>query len=75
MLKINGLALLLIGLLHSLIGIAMPGLVGFEGIWQDVAAVGIVDAAKPEALPIWGYYWFLVSGFLVASQAGVTLPD
>lgn len=63
--KISGLALIVIGLLHSLIALLIPGAIGFSGIWQDIINAGVVDAAKPDALRIWGYYWFLASGLLV----------
>jgi hypothetical protein len=65
MTKISGLALVAIGLLHTLIALIMPGAIGFSGIWQEIANVGVVDAVKPESLRIWGYYWFLVPGFLM----------
>jgi hypothetical protein len=64
MVKISGLALIAIGLLHSLVGLVMPGAIGFSGIWHEIADIGIVDAVKPGSLRIWGYYWFLVAGFL-----------
>ncbi|PSB15246.1 hypothetical protein C7B61_01610 [filamentous cyanobacterium CCP1] len=60
--KGSGLALIAIGLIHILIALFIPGTIGFSGIWQEITDVGIVDAVKPEALRIWGYYWFLVSG-------------
>jgi hypothetical protein len=63
--KISGLALITLGWLHSLIALIMPGAIGFGGIWQEIAEVGVVDAVKPEALRIWGYYWFLVPGFFL----------
>lgn len=63
--KGSGLALIAIGLLHTLIALVMPGAIGFGGIWQEIANVGVIDAVNPESLRIWGYYWFLVSGFLV----------
>jgi hypothetical protein len=63
--KISGLALMVIGLLHSLIALATPGAVGFSGIWQDIINAGVVDAATPDAPVIWGYYWFLASGLLM----------
>lgn len=63
--KISGLTLVSLGLLHSLIALVMPGAIGFSGIWQEIVDVGIVDAVKPDSLRIWGYYWFLMSGFLV----------
>ncbi|MEA5449563.1 DUF6463 family protein [Leptolyngbya sp. CCNP1308] len=69
--KISGFALLAIALLHSLIGLTLPGLIGFEGIWQDIADIGVVDAAKPEALRIWGYYWFLLAGFFLVLCGGL----
>jgi hypothetical protein len=63
--KISGLALMVIGLLHSLIALAIPEAIGFSGIWQDVINAGVVDAATPDAPGIWGYYWFLASGLLM----------
>lgn len=63
--KISGLALIAIALLHSLIGLTWPELIGFGDVWQDIADAGVVDAARPEALRIWGYYWFLLSGFFL----------
>ncbi|NJR61982.1 MAG: hypothetical protein HC769_26030 [Cyanobacteria bacterium CRU_2_1] len=48
--KINGLALVAIGLLHTLIALIMPGTIGFAGIWQEIANVGVVDAVKSESL-------------------------
>jgi hypothetical protein len=63
--KVSGLALVLIGLLHSLLGLMAPQLIGFEGIWQAIANSGVIDAAKPDALQIWGYYWFLIAGFFL----------
>lgn len=61
--KISGIALIAMGLLHSLIALVMPGAIGFSGIWQEIIDVGVVDAVKPESLRIWGYYWFLIPGF------------
>jgi hypothetical protein len=43
----------------------MPGAIGFSGIWKEIGDVGVVDAVKSESLRIWGYYWFLVPGFLM----------
>ena len=63
--KISGLALIAIGLLHSLLALVMPGVIGFSGIWKEIGDVGVVDAVKSESLRIWGYYWFLVPGFLM----------
>ncbi|HEY9608087.1 DUF6463 family protein [Allocoleopsis sp.] len=63
--KISGLALITIGLLHSLTALIMPGMIGFRGIWQEIAEAGVFDAVKPESLRIWGYYWFLVPGFFL----------
>jgi hypothetical protein len=60
--KISGLALIAIGVFHSLVAVFMPGAIGFSGIWQEIADAGIIDAVKPESLRIWGYYWFLISG-------------
>lgn len=84
MTKISGLALVALGLLHSLIALFILGAIGFSGIWQEIIDVGIVDAVKPESLRIWGYYWFLVLGFLlvlygllcywVECQLGYSLP-
>lgn len=54
-----------IGLLHSLLALLMPGFFGFSNIWQDIAAAGVVDAASPDSLSIWGYYWLLTPGFLL----------
>jgi Family of unknown function (DUF6463) len=63
--KISGLALITIGLLHSLIALIMPGAIGFSGIWQEIANAGVVDAVTSESLRIWGYYWFLVPGLFL----------
>ncbi|WP_404786936.1 DUF6463 family protein [Altericista sp. CCNU0014] len=63
--KISGLALIIIGLLHTLIGLLLPGAIGFSGVWQEIVNVGVIDAAKPESLQIWGYYWFLMPGLLI----------
>jgi len=63
--KISGLALVTMGLLHSLIALVMLGAIGFSGIWREIVDVGIVDAVKSDSLRIWGYYWFLMCGFLV----------
>ncbi len=63
--KISGLALIIIGLLHTLIGLLLPGVIGFSGVWQEIVNVGVIDAAKLESLRIWGYYWFLMPGLLV----------
>lgn len=65
MTKISGPALIVIGLLHSLIALVMPSAIGFGGIWQEIIDVGILDAVKPDSLRFWGYYWFLIPGFLV----------
>ncbi|NJL39500.1 MAG: hypothetical protein HC840_10320 [Leptolyngbyaceae cyanobacterium RM2_2_4] len=62
--KVSGLALIAIGLLHTLVTLVMPEVIGFGGIWQEIAEVGVVDAVTPESLRIWGYYWFLIPGFL-----------
>jgi hypothetical protein len=82
--KISGLALMTIGLLHSLIGLLLPGVVGFSGVWQEIVDVGIIDAAKSDSLKIWGYYWFLMPGFImilygllchwIENQLNVSLP-
>lgn len=63
--KISGLALILIGLLHSAIALVMPGAIGFSGIWQEIVDAGVLDVVKSDSLRIWGYYWFLVLGFLM----------
>ncbi|MCU0542050.1 MAG: DUF6463 family protein [Oscillatoriaceae cyanobacterium Prado104] len=63
--KINGLALIAIGLLHSAIALGIPGAMGFSGIWQEIIDLGAIDAAKPNELRIWGYYWLLMPGFLL----------
>lgn len=63
--KINGLALIVIGLLHSLIALVIPGAIGFSGIWQDIIEAGVLDVVKPDSLRIWGYYWCLALGFLM----------
>jgi len=63
--KISGLALVAIGLLHSLIALIIPRAIGFSGIWQEIANVGVVDALKSESPRIWGYYWFFVSGLFL----------
>ncbi len=62
--KVSGLALVAIGLLHSL-ALVMPGAIGFGGIWKEIGDAGIVDAVKSESLRIWGYYWFLMPGFFM----------
>jgi NhaP-type Na+/H+ or K+/H+ antiporter len=64
MTKISGPALIVLGLLHILTALIMPNAIGFGGIWQEIVDVGILDAVKPDSLRIWGYYWFLVPGFL-----------
>ncbi|MGG6239626.1 DUF6463 family protein [Nodosilinea sp. AN01ver1] len=69
--KISGLAIMAIALLHSLIGLIAPGLIGFEGIWQDIAASGVFDAAKPQTLSLWGYYWFLLAGIFLMLCGGL----
>jgi hypothetical protein len=63
--KISGLILIAIALLHILTGLVVPGMIGFGGIWQDIADAGIIDAAKTDALRIWGHYWFLIAGFVL----------
>jgi Family of unknown function (DUF6463) len=63
--KISGYALVIIGLLHSLIGLVLPGAIRFSGIWQEIIDVGVIDAAKPDSLRIWGYYWVLMPGFIM----------
>jgi len=59
---INGLALVAIGVLHSL-ALFLPGAIGFPGIWSEIRDAGVVDAVSSKALRIWGYYWFLMPGF------------
>jgi len=63
--KMTGFALMGIGLLHSLLALLLPGFFGFSNIWQDITAAGVIDAASPESLRIWGYYWLLTPGFLL----------
>lgn len=63
--KVSGLALVAIGLLHSLVALVMPEAIGFGGIWKEIGDVGVVDAVKSDSLRIWGYYWFLVPGFFM----------
>jgi hypothetical protein len=63
--KISGLLLIAIALFHLLIGVFMPGAIGVEGIWQEMAEVGVVDAVKVDSFRIWGYYWFLISGLFL----------
>jgi Family of unknown function (DUF6463) len=63
--KSSGFALIVIGLVHSIIALVIPGAIGFSGIWQEIIDAGVVDAVKPESLRIWGYYWFLASGLLM----------
>jgi hypothetical protein len=63
--KISGLVLVVIGLLHSLTALVMPGAIGFSEIWKEIIDVGVVDALKSDSLRIWGYYWFLISGFFM----------
>ncbi len=82
--KVSGLALVAIGLLHSL-ALVMPGAIGFSGIWKEIGDAGIVDAVKSESLRIWGYYWFLLPGFFmiiygllchwIENQLGRPLPS
>lgn len=60
--RVNGIALVAIGLLHSL-ALVLPGAVGFGGIWSEIVEAGFVDAVSTKALRIWGYYWFLMPGF------------
>ncbi len=59
---VNGLALIVIGLVHSL-ALIRPGIVGFEGVWSEIARAGYVNSVSIEAPRIWGYYWFLMPGF------------
>lgn len=63
--QINGIALIAIGLLHILVALLMPGIIGFSGVWQDIIEAGTFDAVKIDNLRIWGYYWFLVPGFFL----------
>ena len=63
--KISGFALIMIGLLHSLLALVLPGAFGFSGIWQEIIDVGVIDAAQPDSLRIWGYYWVLMPGFIM----------
>ncbi len=63
--KVTGLALIAIGLIHSLIALILPGAIGFNGIWKEIIDVGVVDAVKSDSLRIWRYYWFLMPGFLM----------
>jgi hypothetical protein len=82
--KISGFVLSIIGLLHSLLALVMPGTIGFSGIWSEIMDVGVIDAAKPDSLRIWGYYWFLMPGFImilfgllcywIENQLNVSLP-
>ncbi len=63
--RINGIALIVIGLIHSL-ALVIPGAIGFPGIWSEILAAGVVDAVSGSSgtgLRIWGYYWFLMPGF------------
>ncbi|NJO42474.1 MAG: hypothetical protein HC865_18105 [Cyanobacteria bacterium RU_5_0] len=62
--KITGLALVAVGLLHSLIALVTPGLIGFSDIWTEILDARVIDAVNPESLRILGYYWFLIAGFL-----------
>jgi hypothetical protein len=34
--KISGIALVAIGLLHILVALLIPGVLGFSGIWQEI---------------------------------------
>lgn len=43
----------------------LPGSIGLSGIWPEIVSAGVVDAVNAEALRIWGYYWFLMPGFLL----------
>lgn len=61
---VNGLALVAIGLLHSL-ALFLPVAIGFPGIWSEIHDAGLVDAVSSKALRIWGYYWFLMPGFVL----------
>jgi len=61
---VNGLALVAIGLLHSL-ALFLPGAIGFPGIWSEIRDAGLVDAVSSKALRIWGYYWFLMPDFVL----------
>lgn len=62
--KISGLALIIIGLLHSAIALLIPGTIGFSGIWEEIFDIGVFDAVNPEYIRILGYYWFVISGLL-----------
>jgi hypothetical protein len=63
--KISGIALVAIGLLHILVALLIPGVLGFSGIWEEITDARVVDVVKSDNLRIWGYYWFLVPGFFV----------
>ncbi len=60
--RVNGVALVVIGLVHSM-ALAFPGIIGLDGVWSEIARAGYVNAVSPEAPRIWGYYWFLMPGF------------
>ncbi len=60
--RINGIALIVIGLLHSL-ALIIPGAIGFPGIWNEISQNGFIDVVSGGNLRIWGYYWFLIPGF------------
>lgn len=64
--NISGPALILVGVLHALLALCLPGVLGFDGIWGEIARAGTIDAVSVEAPRIWGWYWFLVSGPLLA---------
>jgi hypothetical protein len=61
--KISGYALVIIGLLHSLIGLVLPGAIGFSGIWQEIIDVGVIDT---------GFWLVLIVAInaIVVSQQG-----
>jgi len=62
--RVSGILLIAIGLLHSL-ALVIPGAIGFQGIWREIAQAGFLDAVSSKSLRIWGYYWFLIPGFLM----------
>ena len=64
---VNGIALIVIGLLHSL-ALVIPGAIGFQGIWSEIRRTGVIDAVSGSSganLRVWGYYWFLIPGFML----------
>jgi hypothetical protein len=50
--KVSGLVLVIMGLLHSLIGLVIPGAIGFSGIWSEIVDVGVIDTVKSDSLRI-----------------------